>query len=191
MKNFQLLIYVVFVFLISSNFSYSNDKIGILNLDSLLEKTNFGKKIITDLNLINEKNLQSLKKIENEIKLDQENISKQKNLLSKEELDEKINKLNSDIREFKIQKNKLVNNFNSEKKKKLDNFFKIILPEIEKYINENNISLVFDKKHIFIVNKKNNITDEIIKIIDEKLKWAIHLTKIKLKNSFHTGNQCY
>ena len=170
MKNFQLLIYVVFVFLISSNFSYSNDKIGILNLDSLLEKTNFGKKIITDLNLINEKNLQSLKKIENEIKLDKENISKQKNLLSKEELDEKINKLNSDIREFKIQKNKLVNNFNSEKKKKLDNFFKIILPEIEKYINENNINLVFDKKHIFIVNKKNNITDEIIKIIDEKLK---------------------
>ena len=31
-------------------------------------------------------------------------------------------------------------------------------------------TLVFDKKNIFIANKKNNITDEIVRIIDEKLK---------------------
>ena len=37
-------------------------------------------------------------------------------------------------------------------------------------VSDNNINLVFDKKNIFIANKKNNITDEIVKIIDEKLK---------------------
>ncbi len=61
-------------------------------------------------------------------------------------------------------------NFNSEKKNKLDEFFKMIIPEIEKYIDEKDITLVFDKKNIFIANKKNNITDEIVKIVDEKLK---------------------
>ena len=46
----------------------------------------------------------------------------------------------------------------------------MIIPEIEKYINEKDINLVVDKKNIFIANKKNNITDEIVRIIDEKLK---------------------
>ena len=46
----------------------------------------------------------------------------------------------------------------------------MIIPEIEKYINEKDITLVVDKKNIFIANKKNNITDEIVRIIDEKLK---------------------
>ena len=63
-----------------------------------------------------------------------------------------------------------MSNFNVQKQNKLDEFFKMIIPEIEKYISEKDITLVFDKKNIFIVNKKNNITDEIVIIIDEKLK---------------------
>ena len=56
------------------------------------------------------------------------------------------------------------------KQNKLDEYFKMIIPEIEKYINEKDITLVVDKKNIFIANKKNNINDEIVRIIDEKLK---------------------
>ena len=122
------------------------------------------------MNLLNEQNLKSLQKIEADIKLNQDDIKKQKNLLSEEELANKVKKLNSDIIEFQKTKNNLVSNFNSKKKNKLDEFFKIIIPEIETYINEKDITLVFDKKNIFIANKKNNITDEIVRIIDEKLK---------------------
>ncbi len=170
MNCFKLLASIIIFFLISIKLSHSADKVVVMDLDSLLEKTNYGKKIITDLNLINENNLKSLKKIEKKIKLNQENIKKQKNLLSEEEFKKKINELNSDIVEFQKKKKNLVNNFNSEKQNKLDEFFKMILPEIEKYIDDKNISLVFDKKNIFIANKKNNITDDIVKIIDEKLK---------------------
>ena len=42
--------------------------------------------------------------------------------------------------------------------------------EIEKYIDEKQIDIVIDKKNIFIANRKNNITEDIVKIIDEKLK---------------------
>ena len=136
----------------------------------LLEKTNYGKKIISDLNILNEQNLSSLKQLESKIKLDQDNINKQKNLLSDDELKKKLNKYNSDVVDFQKKKNSLANIFNLEKKKKLDEFFKKIIPEIERYIDEKNISLVYDKKNVFIANKKNNITEEIIKIINEKLK---------------------
>ena len=166
-KLFTLILFFLFIF---TKVAYTTDKIAILDLDSLLEKTNYGKKIIADLNLLNEQNLKSLKKIEADIKLNQEDIKKQKNLLSEEELAKKVNKLNSDIIEFQKKKNNLVSNFNLQKKNKLDEFFKMIIPEIEKYIDEKNITLVFDKKNIFIANKKNNITDEIVTIVDENLK---------------------
>ena len=170
MKKNKLFTFLIFFLLIFTKAAYSTDKIAILDLDSLLEKTNYGKKIIVDLNLLNEQNLKSLQKIEAEIKLNQEDIKKQKNLLAEEELAKKVNKLNSDIIEFQKKKNNLVDSFNLQKKNKLDDFFKIIIPEIEKYIDEKDIILVLDKKNIFIANKKNNITDEIVRIIDEKLK---------------------
>ena len=170
MKNFKLFASILFFFLVFTKAVYSADKVAILDLDLLLEKTNYGKKIISDLNTLNEQNLNSLKKLESEIKLNQENIKKQKNLLSEEELKKKVNKLNSDIVEFKKEKKSLASNFNLEKKNKLDEFFNKIVPEIERYIDEKNISLVYDKKNVFIANKKNNITEEIVKIINEKLK---------------------
>ena len=170
MKKIKLYTYIIFFLLIFSKVAYSKDKIAVIDLDSLLEKTNYGKKIIADLNSLNEQNLKSLQKIEAEIKLNQENIKKQKNLLSEEELAKKVKKLNSDIIEFQNKKTNLVSNFNTQKQNKLDEYFKMIIPEIEKYISEKDITLVFDKKNIFIVNKKNNITQDVAKIIDEKIK---------------------
>ena len=170
MKNFKTLILILFFFLISTKLLNAADKISILDIDSLLEKTNFGKKIILELNTINGQNLQSLKKIEAKIKTDQDNINKQKNLLSEEELNKKVKKLNTDIMAFQKKKKDLIKEFNIKKKNKLDEFFKMIIPEIETYVNDNNISLVIDKKNIFIANRKNNITEDIVKIIDEKLK---------------------
>ena len=171
MTNFKTLILILFFFLISTKLLNAADKISILDIDSLLEKTNFGKKIILELNSINGQNLQSLKKIEAKIKTDQDNINKQKNLLSEDELNKKVKKLNTDIMAFQKKKKDLIKEFNIKKKNKLDEFFKMIIPEIETYVNDNNISLVIDKKNIFIANRKNNITEDIVKIIDEKLKW--------------------
>ena len=170
MKKFKFIFFLIFIFSLFLKNSYSNESIAILDLDSLLEKTNFGKKIINELNLINDKNLNLLKEIEDKIKSDKININKQKNILSDEQLNEKLNELNKEIQKFQSEKNKLVNKFNFEKKKKLDDFFKQIIPEIEKYIDEKQIDIVIDKKNIFIANRKNNITEDIVKIIDEKLK---------------------
>ena len=68
MKYFKLNSYIVFFFLISVKIAHSADKIAILDFDMLLEKTNYGKKIISDLNILNEQNLNSLKQLESKIK---------------------------------------------------------------------------------------------------------------------------
>ncbi len=63
MKKTKLFTFIIFFLFIFTKTAYSIDKIAVLDLDSLLEKTNYGSKIISDLNLLNEKNLKSLKKL--------------------------------------------------------------------------------------------------------------------------------
>ena len=83
MNCFKLLASIIIFFLISIKLSHSADKVVVMDLDSLLEKTNYGKKIINDLNLIDENNLKSLKKIEKKIKL---KISQKQNFIEYSEL---------------------------------------------------------------------------------------------------------
>ena len=64
-----------------------------------------GKKIINELKLINENNLNILKKKENEIKKIEDEINSQKNILSKDELKIKIEKYKKKITEFNNNKN--------------------------------------------------------------------------------------
>ena len=64
----------------------------------------------------------------------------------------------------------MINEFNQKKKIEFDLFFKKITPIIESYVKEKNIDIVLDRKNIFIASKKKNITQDIIKIIDSKIK---------------------
>ena len=61
-------------------------------------------------------------------------------------------------------------NLIKKKKIEFDLFFKKITPIIESYVKEKNIDIVLDRKNIFIASKKKNITQDIIKIIDSKIK---------------------
>tara|TARA_Y100001970_G_scaffold293273_1_gene438991 strand:+ start:4420 stop:4932 length:513 start_codon:yes stop_codon:yes gene_type:complete len=170
MKNFKLLTFILIILIKLTNYVNANDKLAIIDIDFILEKSIEGQKIINELNIINEKNRSILKEFENNIKTAQDDLKSQKNILSEEELNIKVNKISDDIKKFNLEKNKLANNFNENKNKKLDEFFKKILPIIENYITENNINVVIDKKNIFIANKQNNITTNILKKIDEELK---------------------
>ena len=51
-----------------------------------------------------------------------------------------------------------------------NNFFKKITPIIQSYVSEKKIDIVLDRKNIFVASKKKDITQEIIKLIDSKIK---------------------
>ena len=57
-----------------------------------------------------------------------------------------------------------------KKIQEFEKFFQKITPIIGDYVKKENIDIVLDKKNIFLANKNNDITNEIIKLIDEKIK---------------------
>lgn len=170
MKIYFKLILILLFILIKQPLSLADQKITFLNLEKILNDTNTGKKILRNLETIKNNNSNNFKKISDEIRSKEEDILKQKNILSEEEFEKKIINLRQEVRRFNDDRNKIIKEFEITKKNELDNFLKKITPFIEKYIAENSVGLVLNQKNIFIADKKYDITNEIIAIVDENLK---------------------
>ena len=50
------------------------------------------------------------------------------------------------------------------------NFLNLINPIIEKYMNDNSIHILLDKKNVFIANKDYDITNNLIELINNQIK---------------------
>tara|TARA_Y100001958_G_C21215513_1_gene540928 strand:+ start:958 stop:1464 length:507 start_codon:yes stop_codon:yes gene_type:complete len=161
-------IIIIFLTFFCFQLSKANEKIAFINIDIIFQNSITGKKITQNLNDFKKKNLDELKLKEDEILKKEKIILNQKNILSKEDFDKKINELKKEIVLFKESKNNLSIEFEKKRKEQLNSFMQIIRPVIEDYITKNSITLVFNQKNLFIADKKYDITDEILKIINKK-----------------------
>ena len=57
--------------------------------------------------------------------------------------------------------------FEEEKKNQIKFFFNDINPYITKFMEQNQITIIIDKKNIFIGSSKNDITNEILNLINK------------------------
>ena len=170
MKIINNLFIIFFLFLLTLSNSYSDDKIKFIDLDSLLEKTTIGKKIIEDLNIANNNNLKLLKPKEDIIKKKKDEINTQKNIISNDELKIKIEEYQKQVNDFQNERQKLIANFKKQKQEKINDFFNQVTPIINEYMKEEDLSIIFDKKNIFIAKSDSNITADIVNIINIKFK---------------------
>jgi outer membrane protein len=170
MKYKKNLIYILIIFFSTISLSKSNENIAYIDLDNIVKNTKAGKSIIDKLKVSKDSALKKFEKKEKALKKVEEDLNKQKNVLSKEELKNKISDFRKEIASFRNDREKLINDFNIKKMQEFDKFFKKITPIIGEYVEQKNIDIVLDKKNIFLANKNNDITNEIIKLIDDKIK---------------------
>ena len=151
-------------------FSYSQDQIVYLDLDKVVSNTKAGKSILIKLEKSKKNALLNFEKKEADLKKIEEEINSQKNILSENEFKKKILEFRKEVNNFRKNRQKVINDFNQKKKIEFEKFFKKITPIIENYVSEKNIDILLDRKNIFVASKKKNITQEIIEIIDSKIK---------------------
>ena len=167
LNRFILIIIIFFTFI---NTSISKENIAFVNVDYLIQNSNIGKKSLANINDKDKKNLDNLKK-KNQILQDLESsIKKKKNVISDEAYNKEVIDFKKKFKEFSKEKNKIVKEFNIFKKKEIENIFTKINPIINKYMEENSINLLFDSKNIFMGAKKLNLTEDILKKINNELK---------------------
>ena len=162
-------IFLIIIFILLSNISVlANDKLAFIDINYLIENSNMGKKISKSLNKINNDNKKKIN-LKKEMLINQENeIKKVQNILSQEELKIKVSTLREKIKVFNDEKKSISKDFNDTEKVKLSDFFEKINPLISDYMNKESISILVEKKNVFIGKSSHDITNEILEIINSK-----------------------
>ena len=147
--------------------AYSNDKIAFIDIDYLIKNSNIGKNSLAKIEKLNIKNIEKLKAKEKILKNLDKEIKKKQNVISQDEFNKEVNLLKNKINEFKIEKNKMVSEFNVFKDKELDSLFKEINPIIQNYMDKNSIEILLDRKNIFIGSVNSDLTKILINEINK------------------------
>tara|TARA_Y100000022_G_C13105119_1_gene308656 strand:- start:68 stop:574 length:507 start_codon:yes stop_codon:yes gene_type:complete len=161
--------FIILIFFISYS-SHATDGVYYLDVNFLLNNSNNGKKIINNLKKINDENILKIKNYENDLKNQENEINKLKNIITEEELNDKIEDLKKKIRLYNEKKDKIFKDYNDLKNQELETFFKKITPFIEEYMEINSIKLIIEKKNIFIANANYDISEQLINFLNEKQK---------------------
>ena len=170
MKKIFLFITTFIIFFLSVSISSSSEKIIFINFEYIINNSDHGKLIFKDLNNKKDENIKKLK-IEEKILRDEENdIKLKKDIVSKDELNKKLLILNDNIKEFQNKKKIMEEELNNIKNKKINDFMSQINILLEQYMKDQSVDIMFNSKNILIGKKTINKTDDILRLINEKIK---------------------
>jgi outer membrane protein len=143
--------------------------VAYVDLDYLLKNSKRGKSIVLKLNNINTNNIKKIKDRELILKKNEKDLLKNKNVISNEVFNQKLEKLKNEIEIFRKDNFKTRQSLDELKQKELNNFLQNLEPLLSTYMKENSIDILLDKKNVFIGRVENDITKNLLKIVDENI----------------------
>ena len=166
--KFFVIILITFCFsIVSANESTS---IVYIDMDKVMNKSLAGKSLKEQLEKIHQLNIVEFKKAEDSIKSEENKIMSQKNILSDDEFNKKMNSLKEKINNYKKNRKEKIDSVAKMKVEATNKFFEKLNPILTDYSKKNNISIILRRKDIVIAKTDLDITDKIISLIDTNIK---------------------
>ena len=169
MKIKVLLLIIFFIFFSKVSISQEN-KTVYLDLNMIMANSNAGKSINSQLEDNHKKNIANFKKLEEALKNEEAKIISQKTVISKEDFEKKIMNLRDKANKYRKERNDSINNLNNQRLDATQKMITLIRPILSEYSDNNSISLIIQKRNIVIGKTSLDITDDILKIVDEKIE---------------------
>ena len=166
--NKNKLIFFLFFFC-SFNTVQAAEKIAYIDIDFLLNQSLAGKSITKKLETQYSKDIEQFKITEKKL-MDEE---KKLISLSQDDFIKKINELKNKVKLFNERRSNSLKLLNEIKNKSTSILIKAINPLIENYAKENTIDIILPKSGILIAKSELEITDQILELLNEKIKEII------------------
>jgi len=169
MNKLKKLILVVFI----SSFFNQNISAELpyyLDFKFILNESIAGKKAQKDLKNKLESGLKELNKTEQNLQSDEKKIIAQKKIISEEEYKKKVKELRQKVINLQKNKKNLLDTVAKQRSKARSELLKNLNPVIKDYMEEKKIRYVMDKKSLILADESLDITQEIIKKLNDKIK---------------------
>ena len=170
MKKIKKILILIIFIIGAPTYIFAENKVAYLDLDFILSNTNVGKSLFEEIQKLESSKINELNNQEQILKDEENQILASKNIIAKDELNKNINEFQIKLQKYKNFKKNEINLLKKKRNKDILNLLKSINPLIEKYMKENSISILIDKKNIFIADKNYDITKNLIDLINNNLK---------------------
>ena len=156
--------------LLFNNSLYAETNIAYLDMNKIYYETKVGKLIFSELEIINKNNISNFKKDEESLKKEEKKIFSQKNILSEEEYEKKVLSFTEKVDKYKSNRNKSINELKNKRVKSINELSRSVNKILAKYSEEKKISIIIPKKNIIIGKSELDITNDILMIVDKRIK---------------------
>jgi Skp family chaperone for outer membrane proteins len=167
---FKKLFFIIFFSILSVNSIIADDKISYVDMDYILTNTIAGKSLLENFKKEEKLKIDKFKISDEDFKNKEKKILAKKNLVTNEEINKELRSLQVEFQNYRKNKIKEIDQLKTKRNRNILNFIKLINPIIEKYMSDNSISILLDKKNIFIASKNYDITKNLITLIDKDIK---------------------
>tara|TARA_B110000037_G_scaffold216654_1_gene276170 strand:- start:497 stop:1024 length:528 start_codon:yes stop_codon:yes gene_type:complete len=168
--NHLKLIFITIFFIFLSSVSKSEVKIAFVDIDKIIKESSLGKSMIQQLGKLDNDNKKYFDETKKKLSEKKKKISSQKDILSKEEYNKNVVILNEEFENFKKNGKKKIELLKTRRNigmKKILDELNIVLSE---YSKKNELTFIIDQKNIIMGKADLNITNEIIKLLNLKIK---------------------
>jgi len=160
---------VSLLFLLSVSTLYA-DTPYYLDFKYVLNQSDAGKKAQDTLKKKLEGGLKKISVTEKSLQEEEKKIIQQKKLVKPEEYKKKVEELRKKVSNLQRERNTLLQTVSKQRSKAKNTLLKNLNPILENYMKEKNIKMIIDKKNLLLADKSLDITKEITKILNQKLK---------------------
>ena len=141
-----------------------------LDFKYILNQSDAGKKAQTYLKKKLDNGIKALQKKEKAIQEEERKIIQQKKVISAEEYKKKVTELRNKVASLQKERDSLLTDVSKQRSKAKSELLKNLNPIIKEYMKEKNIRMVLDKKSMLLADDSLDITQDIVKLLNSKLK---------------------
>ena len=170
MKFILSLIKISIISFILTINAYSNEKIVYVDMNSLINSSKAGTSINNQMKKILDKNNSEYQSLEKKLLQEEKDWLNKKNVLDPDKYKDEVNIFKNKINKFKIERNKEIEDIQKRNVKAKNELVNIVTEILAKYSAENEIKLVLNKESIILGIKTIDITNEILALLDKKVK---------------------
>jgi outer membrane protein len=168
LKDIILKVLFLFIFLFSS--ANAEQKIAFLDIQKILSKSISGNFLNTSIKKLQDDKLIEFKNKKENLQKDEKKLIAKKNILEESKFEEQINDLKTKIVNFNNERKIFTTDLNKKKISGTNQIIKTLDPILKDYASKNSISLILQKKNILLGANSIDITDDILKLLDNKIK---------------------